>query len=542
MAEQRFGFFGKDVTRYIPPELRPFTKLAVDMNPVTGFQRAGQALKEGKYGESALETGILALPAGAYALRNVIKPSVTAGVDALKELFLLGAADDVAKKTPAAKQGLSRREVLTGMGAAALAAPVGKGIVDLVPPAPAAKVAKTALKGPVAAAVAKANTLRDLYFGKTKVFSDTKNVRDAIDQAKIVSPDRSDKIGDLVAKSAEFSEKMDKVTLALNKDLDKILKDAGDFSKFSDDELIALGEMKLEISHMMRSGKGPDDFIRSGDPLRTEKVSKALDKEIEARGLRSQIRDKGLEQMMQTIEGKRAARKSSVIEPPLKLDDFDIKKMLPSGSKFKDIKKSDLVSGYNERTGKGSDEPTRFYHGTSKGFEDFDETAEYTFVADHPKTAEYFTDFSEKGSFYKPSSGQNIRPVYLKKANYFDVDNDDHIKLLEESKFFKENEKDLNDFVGYEFEDDKTFIDSVMSGDFETMEDSRLVDWIKSQGFDGFTTYEQFGKNYAVFDTDNIIPGIVKKAEGGVAGLSDIARDMFKGPKGIGAYESFMVG
>jgi hypothetical protein len=245
--------------------------------------------------------------------------------------------------------------------------------------------------------------------------------------------------------------------------------------------------MKLEISHMMRSGKGPDDFIRSGDPLRTEKVSKALDKEIEARGLRSQIRDKGLEQMMQTIEGKRAARKSSVIEPPLKLDDFDIKKMLPSGSKFKDIKKSDLVSGYNERTGKGSDEPTRFYHGTSKGFEDFDETAE-------------------------------------------------------ESKFFKENEKDLNDFVGYEFEDDKTFIDSVMSGDFETMEDSRLVDWIKSQGFDGFTTYEQFGKNYAVFDTDNIIPGIVKKAEGGVAGLSDIARDMFKGPKGIGAYESFMVG
>ena len=312
MAEQRFGIFGKDVTRYIPPELRPFTKVAVDMNPVTGFQRAGQALKEGDYGESALETGILAAAPVAYFGRNLIKPSLTAGMDALKELFLLGAADDVAKKTPAAKQGLSRREVLTGMGAAALAAPVGKGIVDLVPPAPAAKVAKTALKGPVAAAVAKANTLRDLYFGKTKVFSDTKNVRDAIDQAKRVSPDRSDKIGDLVAKSAEFSEKMDKVTLALNKDLDKILKDAGDFSKFSDDELIALAEMKLEISHMMRSGKGPDDFIRSGDPLRTEKVAKALDKAIEARGLRSQVRDKGLEQMMQTIADKRAARKNNI--------------------------------------------------------------------------------------------------------------------------------------------------------------------------------------------------------------------------------------
>ena len=31
-------------------------------------------------------------------------------------------------------------------------------------------------------------------------------------------------------------------------------------------------------------------------------------------------------------------------------------------------------------------------------------------------------------------------------------------------------------------------------------------------------------------------------AKGGIAGLSDIARDMFKGPKGIGAYQSFMVG
>ena len=33
-----------------------------------------------------------------------------------------------------------------------------------------------------------------------------------------------------------------------------------------------------------------------------------------------------------------------------------------------------------------------------------------------------------------------------------------------------------------------------------------------------------------------------KKAKGGIAGLSDQARDMFKGPKGIGAYQPFMVG
>ena len=35
---------------------------------------------------------------------------------------------------------------------------------------------------------------------------------------------------------------------------------------------------------------------------------------------------------------------------------------------------------------------------------------------------------------------------------------------------------------------------------------------------------------------------VEKKAEGGIAGLSHVARDMFKGPKGIGAYQPFMVG
>ena len=42
--------------------------------------------------------------------------------------------------------------------------------------------------------------------------------------------------------------------------------------------------------------------------------------------------------------------------------------------------------------------------------------------------------------------------------------------------------------------------------------------------------------------TINLPKKIEKKAEGGIAGLSDVARDMFKSPKGIGAYQPFMVG
>ena len=140
------------------------------------------------------------------------------------------------------------------MGAAALAAPVGKGLVDLVPPAPAAKVAKVGLKGALGSAAAKAQKLRDLYFGAMNARSVNKvSPREAVES---------------LSQSMKIGEEMDSVTLSMNKDLDKVLKDAGDFSKFSDDELIAMAEMKLDISHMMRTGKGPDDFVRSGDPLR----------------------------------------------------------------------------------------------------------------------------------------------------------------------------------------------------------------------------------------------------------------------------------
>ena len=61
-------------------------------------------------------------------------------------------------------------------------------------------------------------------------------------------------------------------------------------------------------------------------------------------------------------------------------------------------------------------------------------------------------------------------------------------------------------------------------------------------------TPRQFRKGAMIGDkqllsyTINLPKKVEKKAKGGIAGLSDVARDMFKGPKGIGAYQSFMVG
>ena len=162
----------------------------------------------------------------------------------------------------------------------------------------------------------------------------------------------------------------------------------------------------------------------------------------------------------------------------------------------------------------GGDKPQRFYHGSKTGFKEFDPDAEVTFVADRPSTAEYYTDFRDVyGRFPTQAEGANIRPVYLKDVNFFDVDNPEHIKQLRESDWYKSKKAELDD--GFTYPEEGDFVDVVEAGNYEVIEDSGLIDWIKSQGFDGFTTYEQDGKNYGVFNVENIVPGVEKKAEGG---------------------------
>ena len=254
MAEQRFGIFGKDVTRYIPPELRPFTKLAVDMNPVTGFQRAGQALKEGDYGESALETGILALPAGAYALRNVIKPSVTAGVDALKELFLLGASDDVVKKAP--KVDTSKRDFITkapvALAATAMVPPVLKDVGDIISTPGAAKLGKTALSS--SAIIAKS---RDL----------ASQISDGMIESLFKKTKKAEKLNteQLKLKTAEY-----------NKTLSDFLKDQ-DY-----DKLIKLPKNDLADLYNQKNFSA---YEGAGDPLRSKEYGPLLDKVFKDRGI-----------------------------------------------------------------------------------------------------------------------------------------------------------------------------------------------------------------------------------------------------------------
>jgi hypothetical protein len=72
--------------------------------------------------------------------------------------------------------------------------------------------------------------------------------------------------------------------------------------------------------------------------------------------------------------------------------------------------------------------------------------------------------------------------------------------------------------------------------------DDTILNVLNKYGVDGKAIkLERKDKGgYAIPET--VVPPPEKKAEGGVAGLSDQARDMFKGPKGIGAYQPFMIG
>lgn len=169
----------------------------------------------------------------------------------------------------------------------------------------------------------------------------------------------------------------------------------------------------------------------------------------------------------------------------------------------------------------GGDKPQRFYHGTGAAYKEFDPDAPYTFVADSPATSDFYAIDGDS---------PNTRPVYLKDVNFFDVDNPNHLKQLRESDFYKGNKTELDTFASRE---QKDFVGAVEAGNYETIEDSGVVDWIRSQGFDGFTTYEMAGKNYAVFDVSNIVPGVAKKAKGGIVSLLDVARNTGRGPRGV---------
>jgi len=312
------------IVQFIPPELRrlkPSLGFVQSMFPSTVLREAGGKTKkffesggkDYKSGIGALvDTASVGIPLGVFG--KLAQKETPKAIEGVTDFFMTPTVKSVDDAIDTSKRAFITKAPVAVAGAV-MVPPVLREIGEVIPASGGAKVAKVGLKGALGSAATKAQKLRDLYFGANKVIKEgSSSPMEAVES---------------LSQSMKLGEEMDSVTLSMNKDLDKVLKDAGDFSKFSDDELVAMAEMKLDISHMMRTGKGPNDFVRSGDPLRKEDVSKALDDAIDARGLRKQVRDLGLERMMQSIEAKRSSKPSAgTLDIDLPSD--IIPKMLPS--------------------------------------------------------------------------------------------------------------------------------------------------------------------------------------------------------------------
>ena len=201
--------------------------------------------------------------------------------------------------------------------------------------------------------------------------------------------------------------------------------------------------------------------------------------------------------------------------------------------------------------------PLRLFHGTIRDFEEFDpefkvKTAtgrDFQGSSLENRGAHYFTPDPESASTFAKSGidprtgepfksrdpdtgefmtgavkGARVIPVYLKDANYFDVDNPDHFKIFKQSSFYKENKERLNEKFKFLNADIDTLI---KSGEELILEE--ITPELKKLGFDGHTTYLDGNKNYAVYDTDLIVPGIEKKVDDRAVdtGTKDLSRRDF---------------
>jgi hypothetical protein len=303
--------------------------------------------------------------------------------------------------------------------------------------------------------------------------------------------------------------------------------------------------------------------------------------------LRKEIVDVGLERMMRSIEAKRSSKTKDVnLSLPSLPSETIIKKMVPTGPKSPSLFPTEPAFHYSTYTNK------QIKNFSIEKIEDTysDADTNYSSILGlHVGTPEaaaarsrsnlqagYFTKDSDEIRYSKPTDQFTLNYDFkdedmIPMGSYYALD-------IDTSKPFKNpnsktglwTESELDNYIieeidrnptvsalykqkSVETRGDKIFELNEKIGDAEKEAFEIFRKGLASRGFTNIpyiNAVEDRGSISQIMlidrpKGDKVIKSKITAepmAKGGIAGLSDVARDMFKGPKGIGTYESFMVG
>lgn len=146
--------------------------------------------------------------------------------------------------------------------------------------------------------------------------------------------------------------------------------------------------------------------------------------------------------------------------------------------------------------------PKVYYHGTAGSFDQFKDTGYGIFFTENPDDAHHFAK-------QKADNNLNTMPVYLKVAKPFDFRNDTDLETVTDAlanKVYHIYDAYEDDHVSVTRDE---LVKKISMGDFGAIENTRVKEIMKDNGYDGFYIYESTHRteeepNLAVFAPEQI--------------------------------------
>ena len=148
--------------------------------------------------------------------------------------------------------------------------------------------------------------------------------------------------------------------------------------------------------------------------------------------------------------------------------------------------------------------PKIMYHGTAADITEFrPKQADAIFVTDSPEFADLFTQMSEEYLTARDKeAARNIMPLYVRAEKPFDYEDRAAVKrLMDEVR----NVEDIGALLTSTDVDSLSDLEGFLrGGEWKTIENPEIQRLVKKAGFDSFYVEENFRKNLAVYDSNQL--------------------------------------